>query len=119
MGNNKSIREYIADSNLSETARNAVIDWVVYRRRYGQKFTAGEINELLSQAEKAESEYGAGEVEKFINISIGDEYRELCWDRLTRIARLGAREMSVSRETYEYTKHVYKLVSGKEWSGGN
>lgn len=120
MSNN--IREIIADSPLAAETKKVLSQWVQYRIGEGETYNRTKIDALIAAAAMGEKEYGAMAVVSIVSDCIVNNGKILFWDRLSRFPKQTAAEqetnvssIAVSRETYEYTKDVYKLVSGREW----
>lgn len=110
----KTISEFIDNSALSAQTKTAVSKWCRYRIGYGQRFSAADMRELLEQAERNEAEYGSDAIAALVDTCIEKNYRELYFEKLCRIVRPPV-NYGLTKEIFEYTKEVYRMVSGKEW----
>jgi uncharacterized protein Yka (UPF0111/DUF47 family) len=81
---NKESKEILLlDSSLSEPVRDKVMEFLEYREEIKKPYKSERsIKSLVTQVEKQEHEHGATAVIECINMTIGNQWQGIFWDKI-------------------------------------
>jgi hypothetical protein len=79
-----SFEDLAKDKAISEPVKDAVREWLEYKKERREPYKAAGYNALLTQIEKAEREHGASAVINLIHESMANGWRGIIWDRLKK-----------------------------------
>lgn len=78
-----NISALLNDSSLSEPVREKVSDFLAYRKELKKPYKSERsIKSLITQVEKQEQEHGAMAVIECINMTIGNQWQGIFWDKI-------------------------------------